>query len=63
MESQQTFIDPRKDKVKISDGAMNQITNFQKKFRERRERKKSEAEEAERKQSMEERRLSFEESK
>ena len=63
LESQGTFLNPSKDKVEVSDGAMRQISDFQKRFRANRERKKSQAEEVERKASMEERRLSFEESK
>ena len=62
LESQGTFLNPSKDKVQVSDGAMKQISHFQKKFREKRERRKSEAEVAERKASMEERRASFDES-
>lgn len=42
LESHGTFLNPSKDKVQISDGAMRQIENFQKKFKEKRERRKSE---------------------
>ena len=41
LESQGTFLNPSKDKVEVSDGAMRQISDFQKRFRANRERKKS----------------------
>jgi hypothetical protein len=63
LQSQGTFINPAKEKVQISDGAMKQIENFQKKFKARRERRKSSMEAQERKASMEMRKLSFEEGK